>query len=380
MMKTARASEYRITGRRRRRRTIQSSPLSMSSLSRLVTIAICIILALSGTTITKFRDGKPSTDPNRRFSLFVAAIKPVRNLHVTYRGQTYTIKEGVSTVHELTARFERLNNQSNNPDNHVSARGIVWKGQILKPGDDLSKAGIQNGDRVMILPADKETKAVDILAVYLFLLSTNEKALDDAIDRLKEEQPEMFEAMQDVSSSFLENLGDLKRKDVADFFRTSFDSSYHMIRGWWERPSFRESLHNPDRIENYRKVVSTNLSRRFLQKYFPASFQKAIQTPELFRREFTKLVTKAIRIGDTILEGLLDLLLDILKGKGSSEAAAAANRSDVSGASNTNAWASTGTPANNMADSTMTDEMMDPSLANNLLFELSESEDDEENF
>eukprot|EP00536_Pseudo-nitzschia_multiseries_P008056 jgi/Psemu1/66342/estExt_Genemark1.C_1980041 len=312
-------------------------------------------------------------------SVFVSAIKPVRNLHVTYRGQTYTIREGVSTVNELTSHFERLNNNNNNQGNHVSAKGIVWKGQILKPGDDLSKAGIKNGDRVMILPGDKEARAVDVLAVYLFLLSSNEKALDEAITRIKEEQPEMFESMQDVTNSMWESVNDLNRKEVADFFRTSFDSSYHKLRGWWERPSFRQGLHDPDRIENYRKVISTNLSNGFLKKYFPSSLRKAIQTPELWRREFAKVVTKAIRVGDTIMEGLLDLLLDILKGKGSSSASAASNfygttsppPSNGETAQNGDAW----TGANALADS-ITDQMNDPSLANNLLFELSESEDD----
>lgn len=368
-------------GLRRRRRTIHSSSCSLAHFSRLLTIAICAVLAISGTKTTIYGE-KPhnSNNDNRKnsISIFVSAFKPVRNLHVTYRGQTYTIREGVSTVNELTEHFERLNNNISNLDNHVSAKGIVWKGQILKPGDDLSKAGIKNGDRVMILPGDKEARAVDVLAVYLFLLSSNEKALDEAITKIKEEQPEMFESMQDISHSFWDLTSDLKRKDVADFYRTSFDSSYHKLRGWWERPSFRQGLHDPDRIENYRKVISNNLSNGFLKKYFPSSMQKAIQTPELWRREVAKVVTKAIRFGDTILEGLLDLLLDILKGKGSSAASAANNNYYGATSSPGGETAREGdvwTTATNMADS-ITDQMNDPSLANNLLFELSESEDD----
>jgi len=364
---------------RRRRRTVNSPLCSFAQFSRLITIALCAFLALSGTKMTLYGDQNSNSISKTRVSLFVSAIKPIRNLHVTYRGQTYTIREGVSTVNELTAHFERLNNNNNNLGNHVSAKGIVWKGQILRPGDDLSKAGIKNGDRVMILPGDKEARPVDVLAVYLFLLSSNEKALEEAINRVKEEQPEMFEAMQDVSNTMWESINDLKRKDVADFFRTNFDSSYHKLRGWWERPSFRQGLHDPDRIENYRKVISTNLSNGFLKKYFPSTLRKAIETPELWRREFTKVVTKAIRIGDTILEGLLDLLLDILKGKGSSSAAGAGSFYGATSLAPSNGEpAQNGavrTEANSMAD-VITDQMNDPSLANNLLFELSESEDD----
>ena len=98
--------------------------------------------------------------------------------------------------------------------------------------------------------------------------------------------------------------------------------------------------------------------------------QKAIQKPDLWRREFAKVVTKAIRVGDTILEGLLDLLLDILKGKGSSAASAAMN-----GYTTTLSPPVDEPSASSLADS-ITDQMNDPSLANNLLFELSESEDD----
>mmetsp|Transcript_26352 Transcript_26352/g.57739 ORF Transcript_26352/g.57739 Transcript_26352/m.57739 type:complete len:384 (+) Transcript_26352:157-1308(+) len=368
---------------RRRRRTVYSSSCSLVHFSRLITIAVCAILVISGTKMTiyggKNHNGNKSSRSN--LSIFVSAIKPIRNLHVTYRGQTYTIREGVSTVNELTSRFERLNNNSSNMGNHVSAKGIVWKGQILKPGDNLSNAGIRNGDRVMILPGDKEAKAVDILAVYLFLLSSNEKALDEAITKIKEEQPEMFESMKDASDSFWDSVNEFKRKDVADFFRTSFDLSYHKLRGWWERPSFRQGLHDSDRIENYRKVITTNLSNGFLKKYFPSSLQKAIKTPELWRREFAKVVTRAIRIGDTVLEGLLDLLLDILKGKGSSAANAANNYYGTTSpppmGGETAEKGDGRTAANNMADS-ITDQMNDPSLANNLLFELSESEDDYE--
>lgn len=317
---------------------------------------------------------------SNNLSIFVSAMKPIRNLHVTYRGQTYTIREGVSTVNELTARFERLNNNSIDP---VLPKGIVWKGQILKPGDDLSKAGIKHGDRVMILPGDKETKAVDILAVYLFLLSSNEKAIEDAISKIRKEQPEALEGLKDMVHSIRDGLNNIDRRGVANFLRSAFDLSYHRLRSWWEHPSLRQGLHDPDRIENYRKVVSTNLSAKFIKKVSSPSLQlkKIIESPELWRREFTKIATKAIRCGDTILEGILELLLDILKGRGSSSARSnqyfSETQSSSSEAQNNQDGGGWGlsSEASNLSG-TVTNEMEDPSLANNLLFELSESEDD----
>mmetsp|Transcript_81047 Transcript_81047/g.164137 ORF Transcript_81047/g.164137 Transcript_81047/m.164137 type:complete len:412 (+) Transcript_81047:222-1457(+) len=386
---------------KRRSRNGACSSLSLGHVSRLIMIATFIIFAISELKTIRYGNNSninSNTNSNAvrkgLSAVLVSAMKPIRNLHVTYRGQTYTIRDGVSTVNELTARFERMNNTGNNRGNHISAKGIVWKGQILKPGDDLSKAGIKNGDRVMILPGDKETKAVDILAVYLFLLSSNEKAIEEAVSKIKKEQPESIEAMQDMIHSFRDALNDLKRKDVANFLRNWFDVTYHQLRSWWENPSFRQGLHDPNRIENYRKVVSTNLSSRFLNKISSSSssfsLQKIIESPDLWRREFTKVATKAIRFGDTVLEGILDLLLDVLKGKGSSagnnnnnnhqNSDNTAKSQSLFGQSETVGTGISGssTPSDGIIDfsNTITDQMEDPSLANNLLFELSESDDD----
>lgn len=350
----------------------------------MITVALSIILAMTGTN-TVLHSGSDTIDSTtkvKNFSILVAAMKPIRNLHVTYRGQTYTIREGVSTVNELTARFERLNNNLGNMGNHISPKGIVWKGRILKMGDDLSKAGIKHGDRVMILPGDKDTKAVDILAVYLFLLSSNEKAIEEAINVVKRDQPEAYDALKDLVNTLRDGC-DINRKDVANFLRNAFDLSYHRLRSWWEHPSLRQGLHDPDRIENYRQVVTTNLSSKFLKKISSSSqLQKIIESPDLWRREFSKRATKAIRFGDTILEGILDLLLDVLKGTGSSHARSnpyfsGSNRPSPEAQQQhqgDGAWSPPASEASNLAN-TVTSEMDDPSLANNLLFELSDSED-----
>jgi hypothetical protein len=321
----------------------------------------------SGDTI------RNSNDFGNSLPIFVSAMKPIRNLHVTYRGQTYTIREGVSTVGELTARFEQLNNNLGNMGNHITPKGIVWKGQVLKPGDDLSKAGLKNGDRVMILPGDKDTKAIDMIAVYLFLLSSNEKAVEDAISKLRAEQPEIYEDTKETFQFIRDRLNDVSRTDVANFLRDMFDINYHRLRSWWEHPSLRQGLHDPDRIENYRKVVSTNLSARFIKKISSPTTQlhKIIESPELWRREFSKFATKVIRFGDTILEGILDLLLDVLKGRSSSTA----KSQQYFSASGEAQPHEAGTLGSLETAGTVTSKMEDPSLANNLLFELSESED-----
>jgi hypothetical protein len=382
----------------RRRKSLTSRHQKRGSSSFLQVIAMMMLLLSSMTMI-----------------LFVSAIKPVRNIQVTFRGQTYTVREPVTTVKELTEKFEKisgkkktpspseasLNNSNKNDDdsNKNKKKGmIIWKGQILKPDDSLIKAGIKNGDHVMILPDEKETKATDMLAVYLFLLSSNEKAIEDAITKIKQEQPESFEQMEEMFHSLRDNIQHLKKQDVVDNLRTNFDLAYHRIRSMWEHPSLRQSLHDPERIENYRKIISQNLSRtKFLNNNKQGGsssnnnrLQNAINSPEIWKKEFTKFVAKAIRVGDTILEGILDLLLDVLKGKGSSSSNANRNNSYYSTSSqhqqdgaagmssSSSSWTSAAANAHTTLADTYTDEMEDPSLANNLLFELSESEDDYE--
>jgi hypothetical protein len=382
----------------RRRKSLTSRRQKRGSSSFLQLIAMMMLLLSSMTMI-----------------LFVSAIKPVRNIQVTFRGQTYTVREPVTTVKELTEKFEKisgkkktpspseasLNNSNKNDDdsNKNKKKGmIIWKGQILKPDDSLIKAGIKNGDHVMILPDEKETKATDMLAVYLFLLSSNEKAIEDAITKIKQEQPESFEQMEEMFHSLRDNIQHLKKQDVVDNLRTNFDLAYHRIRSMWEHPSLRQSLHDPERIENYRKIISQNLSRtKFLNSNKQGGsssnnnrLQNAINSPEIWKKEFTKFVAKAIRVGDTILEGILDLLLDVLKGKGSSSSNANRNNSYYSTSSqhqqdgaaemssSSSSWTSAAANAHTTLADTYTDEMEDPSLANNLLFELSESEDDYE--
>ena len=341
-----------------------------------------MILSMTGMKTRRYygsTNSNNNSNQNNPFgnnlSIFVSAMKPIRNLHVTYRGQTFHLREGVATVNELTASFERLHNNLGNMGKHISPKGIVWKGQILKPGDDLSKAGIKHGDRIMILPGDKETRAVDILGVYLFLLSSNEKAIEEGIAKFKKEQPEALEAMKETMQSVRDDfnaLNEMTPKHVSAVLRGSFDMTYHRLRSWWEHPSLRQGLHDPEKIENYRKVVSTNLSTKFVKKMSSPQLKKLIESPDLWRREFSKIATKVMRFGDTVLEGILDLLLDVLKGRGSSFAAQQRQHQSPPPSSEEGDWNSLGVNS----DFTVTNEMKDPSLANNLLFELSESEDD----
>jgi hypothetical protein len=96
-------------------------------------------------------------------------------------------------------------------------------------------------------------------------------------------------------------------------------------------------------------------------KSLSPKFQEAVRSKEIWRREFVKIISNVLNLGDTILDGILELLLDVLKGKGSS------NRHPSNGGSSSSGVSSSDP------------RMDDPSLANNLLDELSESEEEFDN-
>jgi hypothetical protein len=87
-----------------------------------------------------------------------------------------------------------------------------------------------------------------------------------------------------------------------------------------------------------------------------------IHDAKAWRRQMLKLTAIIVRTGDSILDGVLDVLLDILKGAGKSRSG-----SEYAYASNPS-----GFPTHPQIDPAMED----PFKASDLLFELSESEDE----
>lgn len=291
----------------------------------------------------------------------VAAVKPVKDLQVSFRGQTITVR-GASTVEELARRVQEASGGS---DQSFGSARALWNGKMLKPGESLSEAGVQPGDRVLVVPEQKQCNAQDALAMYLFLISEGSNSLDKIQSSLAEEQ---IEQLQEVFKDVRETFRQLTRKDVTDSLRNGFDVAYHRLRSWWEHPSLRRGLHDPDRIETYRKVVNANMSPALL-KITPSGLQHAIKSEEIWRRDFLRIASNVIRLGDTILDGVLDLLLDVLKGKGSKYAS--------QGPKSTSEASHETQP--NPFSSIATDPRVDnPSLANDLLYELSESDEDDE--
>lgn len=286
---------------------------------------------------------------NCRIILLVLAIasslgiKPVRNLQVSCRDRVYTI-DNVSTVQELV---NRLQQESGIPHNDIRSGKVLYKGRILEQKELLRNVGVFDGSRIVVVTDNYQMKPKEFLALLLFTLS-------------EEGWEKFLQAQKDHPGSLTDFLAEWKeaqfisRDDVSAFLRNGLDLSYHALRAWWDNPNFRKSLSDSDRIEAYRKVVSLHLSQRILRD-IPGA-KSLVQNPEKWRARALEITSSVVRIGDTILDGILDLLLDVLKGAGK---------------------ATTPTNAKRNGREIESSAMDDPSLANNLLFELSDSESDD---
>jgi hypothetical protein len=294
----------------------------------------------------------------------------VKNIKILFRGESYTIKDGVGTFGELMDKFQDVSGLTSEEYNTNS---MVWKGRFLRRDSrggniDLSTIGMKNGDRVLFVPVGG-VKVPDLLGYMIFMATSDEKKSRLILQSLK-----AGTINDEYWIDFTEKLRSMNRKDVSYALRMGFDLAYHKLRSWWENPVLRQELHDPIYVEQYRKAVSTNVAPTVLE-VFPSRLKRAIQSPDIWFKDFQKVTSAAVRFGDTIMDGILDLLLDVLKQSNTATNTYSSARpsSSVGQDYNTAGRNSSydGSPR------TWTDPQMDdPSLANDLLYELSESDDE----
>ncbi|CAJ1934784.1 unnamed protein product [Cylindrotheca closterium] len=236
------------------------------------------------------------------FLHFVGATKPLKNLQISCRGQLYTVN-GVSTVEELLQRLQR--------DTRSNMKAcdfrVIHKGRVLNVGERLRDVGVLDGSRLMVLADSNKMKAKEFLALFLAMVS------EEGWDRFRREFKEHPEAIDGIRSS-LKRAELLTGHDVYTYLKNGLDLSYHGLRAWWERPSFRSSLTDHEKIEAYRKIVAFHLNSRIIEDI--PWVKMAIQNRARWQNEVSKVVTIVLRTGDIFLDGILAILLDVLKGNG----------------------------------------------------------------
>lgn len=311
-------------------------------LLQLVMLLLCLAVA-TNTVIVLARKQPPA----------------VKNIHVHFRDTVTVIPDGCSTAQELADRFRQLSGRTD-----LNKIQVLCQKKALQPNDSLAEAGIQPGDKVILVPHDKQVTGVDILAVYLFMASNGAGTFSQFKGKMTGEQSEQFEQFEELWKEAKDKIVHLTRQDVADGLRNGFDLAYHRLRSLWEHPVIRQNLHDPDRIETYRKVVLTSVSPQMLKEW---KLEKAVRSKDDWRQTFLKYTSQILRIGDIIMDGILDVLLEVLKGKGASAKYASSSTSSEYGQEYSSSSANL--PETNP-------RMDDPSLANDLLYELSESDED----
>lgn len=240
------------------------------------------------------------------FLYFAEAIQPLKNLQVSCLGQElYTIND-VSTVDELV---ETLRRRALPNDVKTSDLRVIHKGRILNVGETLREVGVLDGARLVVVLNDTgKMKMKEFVALFLAMIS------EEGWDRIGRELQEHPELRNDVRLSW-NRVQSLTGQDIYASFRDGLDRSYHGLRAWWERPNFRTSFTDHEKIEAYRKLFLFHLSPRIVNDV--PWLKETIHSRARWRSRVTKVAAFILRTGDVVLDGILAILLDVLKGNGS---------------------------------------------------------------
>jgi hypothetical protein len=256
----------------------------------------------------------------------------------------------VTTVEDLVARLQK---SSGIARGDLKPAKVLYQGKVLERKDLLRQAGVLDGANLIVVTDNYQLKGKEVLALILEMLK--EDSWENRFQATWRSSGASL--VQQIQEAWKEQIQYLQPSDVSNALRHSLDLSYHTLRRTWEHPMFRQSLQDPNRIEAYRQVVASHLSKKIL-KEIPGA-KAMVNNPEAWRKQVFKATSGFLRLGDIVLDGLLDIVLDIVKGVG--------KRNEM----NMNPH------SHSSEQQQYTPTMEDPSLANNLLFELSESEDED---
>jgi hypothetical protein len=234
---------------------------------------------------------------------------------------------------------------------------VIVRGKVLEdPKSILSEQGVRNGDTVLVVVGNQPLQPHEALAMFLEMIAGDNGGVPLA--KLMEQWRK-----QGLGAYLPHLLPDMEAFQISQSLRNAVDLGYHRLRSWWEQPDFRRRLLQPE-LEVYRKVLKRHLPITIQKELSPAA-QQILQNPEAWQQQIGKVGQTLLQYGDVILDGLLDIVLDIVQGAGR-------NRQDS--LSGQFGKASGASPPSSPASYEPT--MDDPFMANQMLYELSESEDD----
>jgi hypothetical protein len=249
------------------------------------------------------------------------------------RGKAYTV-EDVTTVSELQERIQELAG--------TNATGqLLFQGKELEPSDILRSVGVKEGATLILVPPEPETTAEPAAAAA----EESPPNFKDLFDTLE------IGDWQDLPAY----ISNVNKDEVAKSLREGFATMYDELKKYWLDPSYRKVLEDPKKIETARIFIGNNKQLKDAIEEVPGGKELLNSEPK-FREYVISLNRVALKAGDEIFDGVLDVLLDVLKGAGK----------HMHG------------PSSSSSSSTPQDfSTIDPSVSASLLFELSESEDEE---
>lgn len=315
-----------------------------------------------GSEPTGRDDGNKDDDDDESLSL----------VKVSCRDQWYQVHH-VTTVSDLLQDVQRQSSSLNAKD--LQTAKLLYRGRVLeKPNDKLKEYGIRDGDTIFMVTENYRFRPHEVLAIFLEMMAREDDGVGSPLAKLfahfqEHGIPNYFHQTWDTTGSPRPNL---QRDQISHFIRAAIDLGYHRIRLFWERPSFRQALANPVPMEAYRLVIANHLPPS-IQKELSPSTKQLLENPQVWRKQLLKWTEAFLRLGDLVLDGLLDIVLDVVQGAGTrSTGTGTGTTTGNSALSSQFSTSSRSSPNHDHYEPTMED----PFMANQMLFELSESEDD----
>lgn len=290
---------------------------------------------------------------------------------VCCRAQWYELQQ-VTTVGDLLQQVQQQSASSlTSRDLHTAK--LLYRGKVLdNRNDKLKDYGIRNGDTIFVVPENYRFKAHEALAIFLEMMAkednnSNKNMEDDSVPSPLAKLFAHFQeqGLADYFRSWDDLLLHVHRDEIKHVIRTEVDLAYHRLRMLWEKPTFRQALANPGAIEAYRQVLASHLPPS-IQKDLPPTTKQVLHNPQIWQKHVLRWTEGFLRFGDLVLDSLLDIVLDVVQGAGQSTTSALSSQFTSSRTSSSQQQ-----PPHDHYQPTMED----PTMANQMLFELSESED-----
>jgi hypothetical protein len=267
-------------------------------------------------------------------ALSAFAIQPIRNIQISVRGKTYQFRD-VTTVSELQERLFEASGLNETLVGHVE-----FKGKSLQPNDVLRLVGVKEGAK-------------------LTLVVTGEKKKNNNNNPSLKEMLEDWNGAVDLKN-LLNLLQAVNREEVASLMREGMEQTYHILRQKLDNPAVRKGWNDPRQIENFRQSILKDPNMKTIIQEMNGVSKDLLNNADSWRDYVQSLNEVATKAGDAVLDGMLEVVLDVLRGSSSSSGQAARRGEGKSGDE----------------DLYNFNRNMDASITTNVLFELSESEDE----